>query len=222
MQEIIIDMINQFGYAGVFLLILIETIFPPIPSEVILLLTGFMTTYSNMNLWLVILFATAGAVLGAILLYVLGRVLSIERLERIFASKLGRLLRLKKEDVRKAESWFLKRGGKAVFFCRFIPIVRSLISIPAGMAKMKFGFFLLLTTIGTAIWNTVLVFLGRFAGDTWQVFAEYFDTYTTIAIVVFAVIAVVVAAVFIKKRFLSGGKQEESGETEDQSDTDSE
>lgn len=205
MQEIILDIINQFGYIGIFILIAIENIFPPIPSEVILTFGGFLTTYTNMNVWGVIIAATMGSVAGAIILYIIGRILNAERLARLFGSRLGKLLHLKKEDVRKAERWFLKHGNKAVFFCRFVPIVRSLISIPAGVAKMQMFPFLSLTVIGTFIWNVVLVFLGRIAGNAWETIAGYIDVYAMIALTAFVLIAIVMGAIFIKKRFLNKG-----------------
>ncbi|MEL7566739.1 MAG: DedA family protein [Dehalobacterium sp.] len=207
MHEIILDMINQFGYLGIFLLITIENIFPPIPSEVILTFGGYLTRYTNMNVWGVIIAATIGSTMGAIILYIIGRILNAEPLARLFDSKLGKLLRLKKEDVRKAERWFVKHGNKAVFFCRFVPIVRSLISIPAGAAKMKLCPFLSLTVIGTFIWNVVLVFLGRIAGNAWETIAGYVDVYATIALAVFVLITPVVGAIFIKKRFLNTAKR---------------
>ncbi len=203
MQEIILDIINQFGYIGIFILIAIENIFPPIPSEVILTFGGFLTTYTTMNVWGVIIAATTGSVAGAIILYSLGRILNAERLGRLFDSRLGKLLHLKKEDVRKAERWFLKHGNKAVFFCRFIPIVRSLISIPAGVAKMPMFPFLSLTVIGTFIWNVVLIFLGRIAGNAWETIAGYVDVYAMLALAVFVLIAIVAGAIFIKKRFFN-------------------
>ncbi len=203
MQEIILDIINHFGYIGIFLLITIENIFPPIPSEVILTFGGFLTTYTSMNVWGVIIAATIGSVAGAIILYIIGRILNAERLARLFGSRLGKLLRLKKDDVRKAERWFLKHGNKAVFFCRFVPIVRSLISIPAGVAKMQLWPFLSLTVIGTFIWNVVLVFLGRIAGNAWETIAGYVDVYAMIALAAFVLIAIIVGASFIKKRFLN-------------------
>lgn len=206
MQEIILDIINQFGYIGIFLLISIENIFPPIPSEVILTFGGFLTTYTNMNVWGVIIAATIGSVAGAVILYIIGRMLNAERLARLFDSRLGKLLRLKKEDVKKAEGWFLKHGNKAVFFCRFVPIVRSLISIPAGVAKMQLYPFLSLTVIGTLIWNVVLVFLGRIAGNAWEKIAGYVDVYAMIALAIFVLIAIAAVALFIKKRFLNTAK----------------
>jgi membrane protein DedA with SNARE-associated domain len=202
LDQIIIEIINSFGYAGIAFLIAIENIFPPIPSEVILTFGGFATTFSSMNVWGVITAATAGSVSGAIVLYYLGRILNKGRLEHLITGRVGKTLRLKKGDVGRAGHWFLKHGNKTVFFCRFIPIVRSLISIPAGASKMKLGIFLTLTAAGTFIWNVVLVFLGRLAGDAWGTIAGYFDTYGIVAAVVFAVVAVIIGIVFIKKRFI--------------------
>src|SRR5690606_25841970 len=122
-----------------------ENIFPPIPSEVILTFGGFMTTFSNISLIGIIISSTIGSVLGAIILYVLGRILSTDRLESLIDSKFGKMLHLKREDIKRSEKWFSKYGNRAVFFCRFIPIVRSLISIPAGISKMKWNTFIPLT-----------------------------------------------------------------------------
>ena len=203
MQEIMLNVINRFGYAGVFLLIMVENIFPPIPSEVILTFGGFMTTYTDMNVWIVILVATLGSAMGAVVLYLVGRLLSAAHLERLFEGRIGRLLHLKISDVNRAEAWFTRHGSKAIFFCRFVPIVRSLISVPAGMAKAKMAPFLLFTVAGTFIWNTVLIFLGRVAGDAWESMAHYVDTYSMIALAALVIVVLGIGAVFIKRRFLS-------------------
>ena len=203
MQETIINIINQFGYVGVSLLIMIENVFPPIPSEVILTFGGFLTTYTELNVWGVIAAATIGSASGAVILYACGRALSVNRLERLIDSKLGRLLHLKTGDIQKAGKWFAKHGNRAVFFCRFVPIVRSLISIPAGSAKMKVFPFLALTVTGTFIWNVVLVFLGRMMGSAWETAAHYFDIYAVIAMAALGLIAAVVAAVYVKRRFFN-------------------
>lgn len=199
MQEWIINIMNQFGYLGIALLIAIENIFPPIPSELILTFGGFMTTYTSMNIWLVVLFATIGSVIGAIILYGVGRLLSPEKLEWV-VGKWGHILGLKKEDVKRAESWFIRRGTSAVFFCRFIPLIRSLISIPAGMAHMHMGKFLLYTIIGSAIWNVVLVNLGAFAGDGWERIIKYTDIYSYIAVTVLGGIGIFFVIWILKKR----------------------
>jgi len=188
MEEIIINLMNQFGYIGVFLLIAIENIFPPIPSEVILTFGGYMTTYTKLNIPLVILFSTLGSLVGAIALYFIGKILNKERLTKIVSGKIGKVLCLKKEDIDKADAWFDKRGEKCVFFCRFIPIVRSLISIPAGMSEMNISKFLIYTTIGSLIWNSVLVILGGIVGDNWEVIVNIFDTYSNIALIVLIIL----------------------------------
>lgn len=190
---------NQFGYWGIALLIAIENIFPPIPSEIILTFGGFMTTYTTMNMWLVILFATIGSMVGAIVLYSVGRLLTPERLDRLI-DKVEPVLRIKKEDVRKAESWFNKRGNFTVFFCRFIPIVRSLISIPAGMASMNFASFLIFTTFGSAIWNVVLVYLGSVFGENWGVIADVMEKYSSVTLVILAIIAIALVSWLIISR----------------------
>lgn len=184
MKTLIISIINQYGYLGIFLLIAFENIFPPIPSELILTFGGFATTISHLELWLVVLFSTFGSVLGAIILYFIGRMLSPQRLAHVVESKLGRRLGLKLKHIESSEAWFKKHGYKTVFFCRFVPILRSLISIPAGSQKMNFPAFLLLTTIGTAIWNFVLVYLGQVAGSAWESIAMYIDLYGLLIAVV--------------------------------------
>lgn len=200
MQEWIVQIMDQFGYWGIALLIAVENVFPPIPSEVILTFGGFMTTYTSLNTWLVALFATVGSVVGALVLYGVGRILKPERLEKLLSGKLGRILRLKPEDVDKADKWFRRKGKATVFFCRFIPIVRSLISIPAGMSKMNMGIFLLLTTVGTSIWNIVLVMLGAFAGASWEKIAGYFDIYGKIALIVIGAVFLIFIFLFYKSR----------------------
>ena len=218
MQTIIINIMNQFGYFGIALLIAIENIFPPIPSEVILTFGGFMTTFTNMKIWGVILSATIGSVSGALVLYALGRWLNPERLERWLDGRLGKILHLKKEDIQRAEKWFDRRGKLTVFFCRFIPIVRSLISIPAGMSRMSMSAFLLLTALGTVIWNVVLVYLGAFFGASWETAAGYMNTYSMVAAVVFAVLAVVLGVIYYKKRIKNKMKSDAAVESVDEED----
>ena len=127
-----------------------------------------MTTKTVLNEVGVIFSATIGSTAGAIVLYLIGKILNKERLEKIVSGKIGKVLRLKPGDIEKADKWFDTKGQKTVFICRFIPIVRSLISIPAGMSEMKIWKFLLYTIFGSAIWNTVLVLLGKKLGDSWK------------------------------------------------------
>ncbi|SHM72045.1 SNARE associated Golgi protein [Caldanaerovirga acetigignens] len=197
MQEFIIEIINNYGYAGIFFLIAIENIFPPIPSEVILIFGGFVTVYTNMKVWGVVVSATLGAVAGAIFLYEIGRKFTTEKVERIFSRGIFKVFRLKKEDLSNARRWFDKYGSKAVLICRFIPFMRSIISVPAGMARMKMNIFLLLTVIGTFIWNTVLVFLGRLAGNAWDKVVLYMDYYS---MTVGSLIFLILGLILVKKK----------------------
>lgn len=190
MQEIIIQIMNQFGYIGICLLILVENVFPPIPSEVILTFGGFMTTQSQMSILGVVLVSTIGSVLGAIVLYLVGRLINKDVIERWLDGKVGKILRFKREDVEKANSWFEKRGKLTVLFCRCIPIVRSLISIPAGMSKMAFLPFILLTTLGSAVWNTVLVVLGHVAGNSWEKISHVIDKFSDVILILLIVVIV--------------------------------
>lgn len=187
MQEIIISFMDQFGYLGIMLLVALENVFPPIPSEVILAFGGFMTTYTSLHVIGVIISATIGSVVGAIILYLIGKLLNKERLINIVSGKVGKILRLKPKDIEKADRWFDERGNIAVFFCRFVPIVRSLISIPAGMSDMPLRSFLLFTTIGTLIWNTVLVVLGSKMGENWTKIVDFISEYAAITLVVLVV-----------------------------------
>jgi membrane protein DedA with SNARE-associated domain len=154
-----------------------------------------------MKIWAIIVSATMGSVLGAIILYTIGRLLNMERLESLVDGRLGRSLHLKKADVRKAENWFVKYGKKAIFFCRFVPIFRSLISIPAGMSNMSLKPFILLTSIGTLIWNVMLIYLGRLAGEAWRIVTSYMDFYSMFVSVTLGVTALISGYAFIKKKF---------------------
>ncbi len=191
MEQIIINIMEQVGYLGVFLLIAIENIFPPIPSEVILVFGGFMTTYTSLNIPIMILAATLGSLLGAIVLYYIGKIFNKERLKRIVNGKIGKVLRLKASDIEKADKWFDTKGNKTVFFCRFIPIVRSLISIPAGMSEMPMQKFLLYTISGSLIWNTVLIIVGSIVGDKWETIVGYLDNFSNIILIILVIIFVV-------------------------------
>lgn len=187
MQEFILNIISSFGYLGITLLITVENIFPPIPSEVILTFGGFLTTYTSLTVFHVILASTLGSVLGAIILYYIGSILSQERLEKIVAGKVGKILRFKQEDIIKAMSSFETRGNFSVFICRCIPIVRSLISIPAGMTRMHLGKFLILTTLGSFIWNTVLISLGALFGESWEFLVFYVKQYSNVVLIIILV-----------------------------------
>ncbi len=190
MQNIIITLMEEYGYPGIFLLIAVENIFPPIPSEVILTFGGFLTTYTKLGIVGVIFFSTLGSLAGAVVLYGVGRLLSRERMRRLVSGRVGRILCLKPADIDRADAWFQKKGTKTVFFCRFIPVVRSLISIPAGMSRMDLPVFFLYTTVGSVIWNTVLICLGAALGESWGKIAYLVGEYSHIMLIILSISAV--------------------------------
>ena len=178
MRELVLELMGEYGNLAVFLLILVENLFPPIPSEVILTFGGVMTVCTDMTPVGVILFSTAGSLAGAVILYSVGRFLPDEVFRKLLCGQIGHLLHFHLEDVDLAKGWFRERGRSAVFLCRLIPIVRSLISIPAGIARMPFVPFLVFTAAGSLLWNTVLVYAGRIAGDSWENVYEEFGVYS--------------------------------------------
>ena len=200
MEQWIISLMSQFGYFGVFFLIFIENIFPPIPSEVILAFGGFATTVPEYNLSVigVILAATFGSVAGAVLLYWIGYKFNVEVIEG-FVAKWGHILRLKVEDIEKAGKWFEKHGIAAVFFCRMVPVLRSLISIPAGMAEMKFRTFLMYTVLGTLIWNIILVYAGAALGANWRSILAVLGTYQDVTLAALVLVALGVVIWIIRR-----------------------
>ncbi|MBW7454296.1 DedA family protein [Paenibacillus sepulcri] len=199
MQNWITDFMEQFGYWGILLMIALENVFPPIPSEVILTFGGFMTTNTSLTVPGVIAFATVGSVLGALVLYGIGLLLHVERLEKI-VERWGHVLRLKKADIHKANTWFEKYGYWTVLFCRMIPLIRSLISIPAGMSRMKFWLFLLFTTLGTLIWNIILVMIGAALGENWADILHFMDLYSHAAYAAIGAGMIVFIFLFIRRQ----------------------
>lgn len=180
MQELIVTVMNRFGYMGICFLITVENLFPPIPSEIILPFGGFMTTYTNLTVWGVIFFSTIGSTVGALLLYRLGRLFTPQKLERLLGTKLCRMLGFKKGDVYKTVAWFEEKGKKAVLYGRCVPIIRSLVSIPAGMAGMELPVFLVYTVVGSTVWNLLLVSLGAVLGASWGVVQEWLLAYSQV------------------------------------------
>lgn len=175
MEQFIVNVMEGFGYPGMALLIAVENLFPPIPSEVILTFGGFLTTRTALDVWWVVVWATLGAVAGALALYGVGRALGGQRMNALLAGPWGKRLGFDAEAAARAAGWFEKKGAKTVLFCRCVPILRSLISIPAGMARMNLVRFLLYTTAGSLVWNAALVHLGAAAGESWALLARRFS-----------------------------------------------
>ena len=174
MDSWIASTLASMGYVGVALLTLVENLFPPIPSELIIPLAGYLVARGEMGMVGVVVAGTLGSVLGALVLYWLGRKLGEERL-KVFADRHGRWLTFSRADIDHASAWFSRHGGWAVFVCRLIPGLRSLISIPAGINGMGMGRFLLFTTIGTALWTGLLAYVGYALGSNFEQVGQYLD-----------------------------------------------
>ncbi len=179
------EWMERLGAPGAGLAIALENVFPPLPSEVILPLAGFAAARGDLSLVAAIVWTTAGSLVGALALYGVGAALGRRRMRSLVA----RVPLIDVEDVDKAESWFKRHGAKAVLIARVVPVVRSLISIPAGVERMPLPTFMLLTTLGSAVWNSVLIGAGYLLGERYHVVEQY------LGIVQWVVLAVVVAAV---------------------------
>ena len=178
--------IDSLGTVGVGLLVALENLVPPIPSEIVLTLGGFLANQGRMSLPLVILAATVGSVVGALILYWLGRRLGEDRLKRW----LDRIPLVDTEDLEKADRWFERHANVAVLFGRCVPVVRSLISIPAGANEMPLGRFVGFTALGSGAWNSLFVGAGFALGSNWQrveQYAQWFD-YAIYALVVAGIV----------------------------------
>ncbi|MGW5971804.1 DedA family protein [Streptomyces sp. NPDC055186] len=163
------DLVDTMGGPGAGLAIALENLFPPLPSEVILPLTGFAAGQGVISLFSALFWTTLGSVVGAVALYWIGMLFGRERMHAIWA----RLPLVRSSDLERTEEWFAKHGTKAVLLGRMVPIFRSLISVPAGLERMPVPVFLLLTTLGSLIWNSVLVLSGYWLGDQWELVGAY-------------------------------------------------
>jgi membrane protein DedA with SNARE-associated domain len=177
-------LVDTMGGPGAGLAIALENLFPPLPSEVILPLTGFGAARGAISLFSALFWTTLGSVVGAVVLFQLGRGFGRERMYAVWE----RLPLVKTSDLERTERWFAKHGTKAVFFGRMVPVFRSLISVPAGLQRMPMTVFLLLTALGSLIWNSVLVMAGYWLGDRWDLVETY------VGIVSKGVLVVVAAA----------------------------
>lgn len=174
MASWVMRMIHSAGSPAIALLMFIENVFPPIPSELIMPLAGYMVTRDQLSMVAIIAAGTIGSVLGALPLYYLGRKVGEERMKKM-AERHGRWVTVSPDEIDRAKGWFDRHGGMAVLFCRLIPGVRSLISIPAGIGRMNLASFLAYTTIGSAIWTGLLAWLGYALGSNFEKVGEYLD-----------------------------------------------
>lgn len=186
MNDWILRLIEQAGYLGVGFLMFLETVFPPIPSEIIMSVAGIAAARGQMDITAVIASGTAGAMLGNYFWYLVARVVGIERF-RPFIERFGRWLTLDWTEIEKAEKLFGRQGWAIVFFGRMLPTLRSLISIPAGLLKMRLSTFVIWSTIGTAIWTALLAIAGYMLGRRFHEIDTVIGPVSTAVIVVIAV-----------------------------------
>ena len=181
-----VSLMETLGGAGAGIAIAAENLFPPLPSEIILPLAGFAAAQGTLGLIEVLIWTTLGSVVGALALYGVGAWLGRRRMYAIAE----RMPLIKVADVERTEAWFDRHGSKAVFFGRMIPIFRSLISIPAGIERMPLLRFTLLTTAGSAIWNTIFVLAGFYLGANWHIVEDYAGVFQKVVIAVVAIAVV--------------------------------
>jgi len=196
--EFAVNLIDQIGLFGAALLIGIEVIILPIPSELILLLSGFNVSIGNFGFISALIATTIGSLAGALFLYFMGYAFSEERLESL-VSKYGKYVGLYVKDLQKTATWFERHGAQLVFFGRLIPLIRSLVSIPAGLTKMKMSKFIIFTTLGSGIWNSIWLTLGFYLGDKWSS-AEKYTKYLDYLVY----IGVVIAAIYFGRKIIIG------------------
>jgi membrane protein DedA with SNARE-associated domain len=173
---------TSMGYVGIALLMFAENLFPPIPSELIMPLAGFTVAQGKMNFVLAVVAGVVGTMLGALPWYYAGKLLGEERLKSL-ADKYGKWITISSRDIDKADNWFDRHGSKAVFFCRLVPGVRTLISLPAGLSEMHLVPFLIYSTIGSALWIVALTYAGYLLGDNYDRVDEYLGPVSKIVLV---------------------------------------
>jgi membrane protein DedA with SNARE-associated domain len=185
MTDWIIQTISELGYVGIFLVMLAESIFPPIPSELIIPFAGFAAANGELNLFGVLLAATVGAVVGMLPWYFAGRVFGLDRV-RYLADRFGRPMAFNADEIDVAVGWFRRFGPVIVLVGRLIPLIRTLISIPAGLSRMSLPVFLLASTLGALIWNTILTLAGFILHEHYEQIEAVLDplSYIVLALVV--------------------------------------
>jgi membrane protein DedA with SNARE-associated domain len=197
----VVDLMEALGAPGVGLAIALENLFPPLPSEVFLPLAGFAASRGDLSLVAAIVWTTIGSVVGALALYGLGAALGRNRLRAIA----DRMPLVDVGDIDKAEAWFARHGPKAVFFGRMVPLVRSMISVPAGVERMSLPLFLALTAAGSLIWNSIFVVSGYLLGENWHVVEGYAGILSKAVLVAVAVAVVVFVVLRIRRRGQADG-----------------
>lgn len=193
------DVIERLGAVGVALLVILENVFPPIPSEIVLPFAGFVAQRGDGSVIVMIFAATVGAVVGALILYGIAALIGPERLSA-FIARFGRWFGVKPSDLQRAEQWFDRHAVAAVLLGRCVPLIRSVVSVPAGFRRMRIAPFLLYTAIGSIVWNTALIGAGAILGDQWERVEPYVATLQWVVIGLIAVFVVRFAVSKLRRR----------------------
>ena len=183
----IVALMSRLGSPGAGLLVALESIFPPIPSELVLPLAGFAASRGDLQLVAAVVWTTLGSLVGALVLYLLGARLGEDRLR----AAARRIPLVRESDLDTVDAWFTRHGGKAVFFGRIVPGVRSLISVPAGVARMPLARFVLLSTAGSLVWNSLLITAGYALGSRWEVVQSWVGRFQEVVVVLVVVLLLV-------------------------------
>ena len=183
------DAVTAFGYWGIAFMMFLENLIPPIPSELVMPLAGYAASQGTLNLWVAIAFGSAGSLLGALLWYYVGLYLGFDRLRGLL-DRYGRWVGLSSQDLENAQRWFLKRGTWTVGLCRMIPGIRTYVSIPAGVTRMRLAPFLLYSSVGTVLWTAFLTVVGYFLGNEYERVGAWLAPISR-----FVIVALVVAGV---------------------------
>lgn len=191
------DVIESLGYLGVALLVIAENLFPPIPSEIVLPFAGFVARRGDGSVVVMVVASTIGSVIGALVLYAIAAAIGPERIHA-FVVRFGKWFGVKESDMVRAEEWFDRRSNVAVLVGRCVPLIRSLVSIPAGFRRMRFSSFVVLTAIGSAVWNVALIGAGAALGDQWDRVGDYVGIFQWI--VILAIVAAAARFVLVKRR----------------------
>lgn len=197
-----LEIMRAFGYLGLALVLVVENLFPPIPSEAVLPLAGFLVGLGRMSFWGAVAAATGGAYVGALILYALGRWGG-----RPLVLRYGRLLRVEEGGLERAEGWFGRYGDWVVLFARVVPLARSVVSVPAGTMRMPLLRFSVLTLAGSAAWNVALIWAGRLLGENWEAVGRWAGTYSDVVVVLLGATVFVCGGYLILRASRRGQKR---------------
>jgi len=193
------DVIEQLGYLGVALLVVLENVFPPIPSEIVLPFAGFVAQQGSDSVVLMILAATVGSVVGALIMYWIAAIIGDERLHA-FTRRFGKWVQIREADLTRAEEWFDRHAMSAVLVGRCVPLIRSVVSIPAGFRRMKLIPYIAYTFLGSLVWNIALVGAGAVLGENWERVEPVVATFQWIVIVMILAGLARLAYVVVQRR----------------------